>query len=138
MQIHSTNVFYFEKYFENTILFCIFKILFRSILHITADYKKTTTNSIGLRHAYMESMAITWSRAIATYSLYNDISVFKSSKNNNQYDSKTSVTMQCRLYADHSEPVAFQESTKCATSNAVVMVAPSGERYKVKAGMACL
>ena len=36
MQIRSTKVFYFEKYFENTILFCIFKILFRSILHITA------------------------------------------------------------------------------------------------------
>ena len=37
MQIRSTKVFYFEKYFENTILFCIFKILFRSrpILHIT-------------------------------------------------------------------------------------------------------
>ena len=35
MQIRSTQVFYFEKYFENTILFCIFKILFRSILHIT-------------------------------------------------------------------------------------------------------
>ena len=36
MQIRSTKVFYFEKHFENTILFCIFKILFRSILHITA------------------------------------------------------------------------------------------------------
>ena len=36
MQIRSTKVFYFEKYFENTISFCIFKILFRSILHITA------------------------------------------------------------------------------------------------------
>ena len=35
MQIRSTKVFYFEKYFENTILICIFKILFRSILHIT-------------------------------------------------------------------------------------------------------
>jgi len=35
MQIRSTKLFYFEKYFENTILFCIFKILFRSILHIT-------------------------------------------------------------------------------------------------------
>jgi len=27
MQIRSTKVFYFEKYFENTILFCIFKLL---------------------------------------------------------------------------------------------------------------
>ena len=27
MQIRSTKVFYFEKYFENTILFCIFKKL---------------------------------------------------------------------------------------------------------------
>ena len=27
MQIRSTKVLYFEKYFENTILFCIFKIL---------------------------------------------------------------------------------------------------------------
>ena len=35
MQIRSTKVFYFEKYFENTILVCIFKILFMSILHIT-------------------------------------------------------------------------------------------------------
>jgi len=40
MQIRSTKVFYFEKYFENTILFCIFKILFRSILHITDDNGK--------------------------------------------------------------------------------------------------
>jgi len=38
MQIGSTKVFYFEKYFENTILFCIFKKLFRSILHITVQY----------------------------------------------------------------------------------------------------
>jgi len=68
MQIRSTKVFYFEKYFENTfyfvfskysyqsilfcilklllfhssILFCIFKILFRSILNIT----ETMTNRI--------------------------------------------------------------------------------------------
>ena len=50
MQIRSTKVFYFEKYFENTILFRIFKILlsehfilyfkilFRSILHITDHF----------------------------------------------------------------------------------------------------
>jgi len=37
MQISSTKVFYFEKYFENTILFCIFKILFKSILHTTEN-----------------------------------------------------------------------------------------------------
>ena len=54
MQILSTKVFYFEKYFENTILFCIFKILFRSILHITA--MGATHPAPWIRHCYISEM----------------------------------------------------------------------------------
>jgi len=68
MQIRSTKVFYFEKYFENTILFCIFKIQillseyfilyfqnsFRSILHITVS------NAVSYYHTYAVVLLLTF------------------------------------------------------------------------------